>query len=106
MSPFDPSIAKLSGSQLYWIILNHNKDQEEDLVKFKMLAFVTNPEIAKQVFSEANSNTEVSKFDEEELIKDIRSHSSDNLTDEQIKERLSIANSDNAEQLDIIERVE
>ncbi len=105
-SPLDKSISDLSTPQFTWILSNHYKDREEEFEKLKILCRFINPDIARKVFDREIGEIE-SESDEDEFMKEVREHSSKDITTKDVKNAFEPGYKGIAIQdLDTIERVE
>jgi hypothetical protein len=85
-SPFDKDIQDLTQPQIYWVLINYYKDQEEELEKWKMLCRFVNPAVAHKVFDQVEETT-VTNMDS--LLEEINKHSSKPITREELESGLS-----------------
>lgn len=106
MSPFDTRITSLTTPQMAWILSNHYKDQEEDFLKTKYILYFLNPEAAAKLFGDGKEGVEV-QADEEEFLKEVREHTSANVTLEDLDQAFDKSEQGLAIQdLDTIKRTE
>jgi len=87
ISPFSKEFASLSEAQITWAVINHYKDQEEDLEKYKLICRFTNPEAAQKLFDKdyISPEEQISK----EFLDEIRKHSKSDLDDDTLRKSLT-----------------
>lgn len=107
ISPFSKDFASLSEAQITWAILNHFKDQEEDLEKYKLICRFTNPEAAQKLFDK----NYVSPEDQitQEFLDEIRKHSDSKVDDSTLRKFLADPENtlpESSDHLDTIEVVD
>ena len=85
ISPFSKEFGSLSEAQITWAILNHYKDQDEDLEKYKLICRFTNPEAAKKLFDQKPDNIDIS----DEFLEEIMKHSKSNPNKDTLREGIS-----------------
>jgi len=86
ISPFSTEFEDLSEAQITWAVMNHYKDQEEDLEKYKLICRFTNPEAASKLFDapKASLEDEIS----EEFLNEIQKHSKHKLSKANLRQSL------------------
>jgi hypothetical protein len=89
-----------------WAIANYYKDQEEDFEKYKILCRFINPEAAKEFWDDEVVDDTKGVSDEEAFFEELRKHTKDPITTEELKDRVMNPEKYDQESLDTIERVE
>ena len=89
-----------------WAIANYYKDQDEDFEKYKIICRFINPKAASELWDEKIIDDTVGVSDDAVFWEEVKKHTKNPITTEELKVRIMNPEQYDAENLDSIEVIE